>query len=288
MRKNRFKSNRRRQPRSWKERLFVCLALTTLMIGLLGMSALCVVSYAAVTNAKYFQTQAITVSGQQRLTEDQVLRQAGIRLGDNLLALNLRVVRERLLDHPWILTAQVAREIPNALVIRIEEHVALARVDLGRKFFIDVEGRIFKEVAKSDPDDLPLVEGLAFGDIRLGADPPASALAAVVQVLRICQSAEGPVSHGDIEKVQLDKELGVSLILKSDQRRIKLGFDEYEAKFERFKQLREHLAQNEGRRVGRINVEPARGRRFQGGVWRRPRKTSSSGSTSARLKFAAW
>ena len=245
MRKNRFKSNRRRQPGAWKRRLLACLALTTLMLAVLGVSALCMASYDAVTHAKYFQAQTITVSGQQRLTEEQVLRQAGIRLGDNLLALNLRVVRERLLDHPWILRAQVAREIPNTLVIRIEEHVAMARVDLGRKFFIDTEGHIFKEAAKGETEDLPLVQGLAFGDIRLGEEPPGSALTAVVQVLRICRNAEGPIAQEDIEKLYLDKELGVSLILKPDQRRIKLGFDDYAAKFERFKQLRDYLAQKE-------------------------------------------
>ncbi|MBI5551570.1 MAG: FtsQ-type POTRA domain-containing protein [Desulfobacterales bacterium] len=245
MRKNRFKSNRHRQPGSWKARLLACLTLTALMLAVLGMSALCMAGYDAVTHAKYFQAQTITVSGQQRLTEAQILRQAGIRLGDNLLALNLRVVRERLLDHPWILRAQVTREIPNALAIRIEEHVALACLDLGRKFFIDTEGRIFKEVAKSDAEDLPLVSGLAFGDIRIGEEPPGSALAAVVQVLRICRNDEGPIAYGDIEKVYLDKELGVSLILKSDQRLIKLGFDDYEAKFERFRQLRDYLARNE-------------------------------------------
>jgi len=266
VRKNRFKSNHRRQPGNWKGRLLACLTLTALTIAVLGMSALCMAGYDAVTHAKYFQTQTITVSGQQRLTEAQVLRQAGIRLGDNLLALNLRVVRERLLDHPWILRAQVAREIPNTLVIRIEEHVALARLDLGRKFFIDTEGRIFKEVAKNDAEDLPLVSGLAFGDIRTDEDPPPSALAAVVQVLGICRNVEGPIAHADIEKVYLDKELGVSLTLKSDRGRIKLGFDDYEAKFERFKQLRTYLAQYENWRdfqttdlnnPERIVVQPA-------------------------------
>ncbi len=245
MRKNRFKSNRRRQPGNWKRRLFACLALTALMLGLLGMSVLCVASYAAVIQAKYFQTQSVKVSGQQRLTEAQVLRQADIHLGDNLLALNLRVVRERLLDNPWIMTAQVAREIPDTLVIRIEEHVPLARVDLGRKFFIDTEGRIFKEAAAGDPDDLPEVQGLGFGDIRLGAEAPAPALVAVVEALRICQNAEGLAACGDIEQVQLDKELGVSLILRPDHQRIKLGFDGYPLKFERLAQLRDLMANNE-------------------------------------------
>jgi cell division protein FtsQ len=252
VRKNRFKSNRRRQPGNWKARLFACLVFSALMLAVLGMSALCLAGYDAVTHASYFHARTIKVNGQQRLTEEQVLRQAGIRRGDNLLALNLRVVRERLLDHPWILRAQVTREIPNALAIRIEEHVPLARLDLGRKFFIDTEGRIFKEVAKGDPNDLPLVQGLGFGDIRLGEEPPASSLAAVVQVLHICRSDEGPIAHGDIETLHLDKELGISLILKSDQRRVKLGFDDYSAKFERFKQLRDYLAQNESWRDFRV------------------------------------
>lgn len=248
MRKNRYKTNRRR-PGSWLGRLLVALTVTAVAIFLLGVSALFVAGYAAVTRSDYFRTQTIAVSGNQRLSEAEILLQAGIRHGDNLLALNLRVVRERLREHPWIGEARVSREIPETIAIQIEEHAPLACVDLGRKFLIDAQGRVFKEVAKGDADDLPLVKGIDYADIRLGDDLLGPAMGAVVQALRLSQTANSAIAYADIEQLHLDKEMGVSLTLKQGQRLIKLGFDNYELKYERFKQLLRQLERNESWRA---------------------------------------
>jgi cell division protein FtsQ len=230
-------------------RLLVALTVTAVAIFLLGVSALFVAGYAAVTRSDYFRAQTIAVSGNQRLSEAEVLLQAGIHRGDNLLALNLRVVRERLREHPWIDEARVSREIPETITIQIEEHVPLACVDLGRKFLIDAHGRVFKEVSKGDADDLPLVKGIDYADIRLGRDLLGPAMGAVVQALRLSQTANSAIAYTDIEQLHLDKEMGVSLTLKQGQRLIKLGFDNYELKYERFKQLLRQLERNESWRA---------------------------------------
>jgi cell division protein FtsQ len=248
VRRNRYKTKRSR-PGSWLGRLLVALTVTAVAIFLLGASALFVAGYAAVTRSEYFRTQTIAVSGNQRLSEAEILLQAGIRRGDNLLALNLRVVRERLREHPWISEARVSREIPETIAIQIEEHVPLACVDLGRKFLIDAQGRVFKEVAKGDADDLPMVKGIDYADIRLGDDPLGPAMGAVVQALRLSQTADSAIAYADIEQLHLDKEMGVSLTLKQGQRLIKLGFDHYELKYERFKQLLRQLERNESWRA---------------------------------------
>ena len=83
----------------------VGLKLIALIAVLMGFSALFMVGYAAVTRTDYFRTEAIKVSGASRLTESAILTQAKIHKGDNLLAINLGLVRKRLLAHPWVATA---------------------------------------------------------------------------------------------------------------------------------------------------------------------------------------
>jgi len=244
IRRNRFKKGTPRHPRRWLGRLLVGLKLTLLMVVLLTFSALFMVGYAAVTQAEYFSTRTIKVTGQQRLTKAQILDQADIRPGDNLLALNLRMVRERLMAHPWVATAAVSREIPGTLEIRIKEHQPLARIDLGRRFLINVRGRIFKEVGPDDPEQLPLVSGIAYGDISLGDDALTPAVAAVVEVLKMSQAPGSAIPYSAIAGLHMDKEMGISLTLKENDRLIKLGFDHYEAKYQRYRQLCRHLMRN--------------------------------------------
>ncbi len=245
-RRNRFKKDSRNQRRRWLGYVMTGLKLSVLMVALLAVSALFMAGYAAVTRSDYFRTQTIKVTGLQHVSEREVLSQAGIHAGDNLLALNLQLVRKRLLAQPWIREARVAREIPGTLTIYVQEHEPLARVDLGRCFLLDVQGRIFKEADPSDPSDLPLVDGIAYGDISLGQDPLTPPLSAVVEALRISRAKQSAVAYADIERLHLDKEVGLTLTLKQNQVIIKLGFDDYQAKYERFRQLRSYL-QRDGR-----------------------------------------
>lgn len=245
VRVNRKKKNVRQRRRRWLGRLMLGLKLTALMAVLLGASALFMMGYAAVIHSDYFRTETIRIEGNRRLAAKEILEKAHIRRGDNLLALNLRLVRERLLDHPWIESVRVSRDIPATIKIEIREHAPLARIEWDRPFLIDTRGRVFKEAGPGDPRDLPLISGIDVD--AAGLEQPGPVMRSVVQVLQLSRSKDSGIAFADIERVQVDPELGITLTLKN-RRRIKLGADAYEAKFERFKQLRVQLERIEGRR----------------------------------------
>ncbi len=244
IRKNRYKKDRRKARKKIVGRLMVGLKLIALIAALMGFSALFMAGYAAVTHSDYFRTEMIKVSGLSRLTEPEVLAQAGIHKGDNLLAVNLGLVRKRLLAHPWVATARVSREIPATIRIEITEHQALAVLDLGRKFLINTFGRVFKEYGSHDPRNLPLVNGIAYTDMSLGEDDLSAAMTAVVQVLQISREPASVIAYDQIKKVHVDRQMGVTLTVWRDQRHIKLGFAPYESKYQRIKQLLPHLKQS--------------------------------------------
>jgi cell division protein FtsQ len=221
--------------------LAVGFKLFAVVVLLMGFSALFMVVYAAVTRTDYFSADAIKVAGLSRLTADDVLAQAGIRKGDNLLAINLSLVRKRLLAHPWIAAAYVAREIPGTIRIEVSEHHALAVLDLGRKFLINTHGRIFKEYNPDDPQDLPLVTGMAYWDISLGDDALSPVMEAVVEVLQLSRTRNSAIAYAQIHTAHVDPVLGVSLRAWANQRLVKLGFANYEDKFHRIGKLLPYL-----------------------------------------------
>jgi len=241
IRKNRFKKDHGKARQKIVGRFMVGLKLIALVAVLMGFSALFMVGYAAVTHTDYFRIESIKVRGLSRLTEAAIMTQAKIRTGDNLLAVNLGLVRKRLLAHPWIATARVSREIPATICIEITEHQALAVLDLGRKFLINTNGRVFKEHSADDPQTLPLVTGIAYADMSLGDDALSPAMAAVVQVLQVSQARTSPIAYAQIQEVHMDSEMGVALTAWQDQRRIKLGFAPFESKYQRIKKLLPYL-----------------------------------------------
>ncbi len=243
-RKNRYKKRAPQERRRWGGRLLTGLKLVALMALVLAISALFVAGYAAVTRASYFETHAIQVSGNQRLSRQAVLIQSGIAPGDNMLAVNLRLVRKRLLAHPWIEAARVAREIPETIIIEVKEHTPLAVVDMGQRFLLDDKGRIFKEQSPDDPQALPLVTGIGYADISLGDDAPTPAVATVLDVLAASRGTAAGVSYEQIRKVDLDPEMGITLTAWKEGRRIRMGFADYASKYQRLRQLLPHLKRN--------------------------------------------
>ena len=243
-RKNRRKRDMGKLRRQWFGRLLAGLKLTGIVISLMAVSAVFMYGYAAVTQSEYFRAERIRVNGNQRVSEARVLSQAGVDIGKNLLALNLRLVRKQLLAHPWIAEARVAREIPETITIQVTEHEPLARIDLGRRFLINTKGRIFKEVQKEDPTDLPLIEGVEYGDISLGGDELSPVMASVVALLDICREPASVIPYGEIERLRLDKEMGIALSLNGGRHLIKLGFDGFKTKLKRFERLRPVLEKN--------------------------------------------
>jgi cell division protein FtsQ len=243
-RKNRYKKSVKQRRTLWTGRLAAGAKLMSLITALLAFSALFMTGYAAVTQSDYFRAKAINVTGCSRLSQTAVLSQAQLSPGDNLLAVNLRLVRQRLLAHPWIAEAQVSREIPEIIHIAIKEHTCMAVVDLGRRFLLNRNGKLFKEFEPRDPQDLPVVTGVTYSDLSLGDDARSRAMTQVLDVLRISRAKDSVIPYKEIRRVHWDSEMGIGLTVWKEKRTIKLGIGQFKGKYSRLEKLLPHLKRN--------------------------------------------
>ncbi len=210
------------------------------------------------TRGDFFPARRIEVFGAERLSADEILATAGVRSGMNLLGLNLSAARRRLIAHPWIREAELRREIPSGLQIRVSEHRAIARVALGPGFLLNAEGEIFKEAERGDPAGLPEIEGLPVDELRL-ADRSAAApfslrrrllssapeeprargrsLAAVTAFLAQAAAAGEVLPAEAIRRIRVDRQLGLTVLLHEGGRAIDFGWDGYDRKLERLAEI---------------------------------------------------
>jgi cell division protein FtsQ len=259
-----FAANRRSAPRrnvsrraaaarrrTWAGRLatgFWALAGATAVV---FMSFFFVFVHDMFTQSPHFTARQIQVEGARRLPPRAVAAQAGVHEGINVLSVNLAAARRRLLTHPWIAEAEVRREIPSVIHIRVREHVPAAVVDMGRKFLLNEQGEIFKEWEPADPAGLPVVSGLKPADVRVADRSGAAALPvvaalvptapaevplsrpmdAVLQVLALGRETTGILPVKQIAAIRVDRELGLTVVAYDDAKSIRLGYDDYPAKY---------------------------------------------------------
>lgn len=128
-----------------------------LIVGIIAVSLLSFVLYR--TAKAVFVLERIVVRGNHILSEDEIKRIINIGSKKSLLELSSPQVYHRLIGSPWIKEAVIRKELPDKLIIWIEEASpqAVLRKD-GRLYLIDDTGVILEELRDDSPLLLPVLE----------------------------------------------------------------------------------------------------------------------------------
>jgi len=201
-----------------------------------------------VTQNSYFSLKTINVSGATILSDSEVLVQAGIKPGENILAINLSKAKNLLIAHPWIRNAAVSRQFPSTISISVieEKAIAISVIDDGTEVLLNMKGQPFK---RFDPatdtlvSSLPKVQGLRLESIDNKYGFKGKLLDAVMVVLSI-QGIE------KIEEIDADIDVGVEVKTRffegrdgvdNDPVTMKLGFEGFEAKLKNVEQIIDYM-----------------------------------------------
>jgi cell division protein FtsQ len=142
-----------------------------------------------------------------------------------------------LLGHPWIEQARVGREFPNTIFIRITEHKPLAVLDLGEKFILNTNGLIFKKLEPDDSKIIPVISGLSYSDVRTTQEDGSTRFLSVMEVLRLGEASDSVVPNHLIQRIDVDRQIGLSLHKSDQEKIIKLGFENYSEKYAQLKKV---------------------------------------------------
>jgi cell division protein FtsQ len=237
VRKNYYKNSLARKKERIVRRCVLFLKLWFVAVAMGGTSLLFILGHDALTQSAYFEAQTISVEGNHRLSKRTILEQAGVTLHDNILAMNLRLLRQRLLADPWICAAEVERKLPDSIHIRVRERAPVAILKLNRLFYLDETGQVFKSVEPSDQVRVPVVTGLKVSDIDLNGQGHSPVFKAMMEVLHLSRLHGSILPLDAIHNIHADPEMGLTLCGFEKGLAIKLGFDEYESKFNRLRDM---------------------------------------------------
>ena len=250
-------------------RLIMGFRFTAAIAAVMTVTALFILVHDLLTQCDYFGARQLTIEGTRRLTKEQVAGQAGVQAGVNILSTNLSLVRKRLLAHPWIAEAEVRREIPSGLTIRIKEHSALAMVDLGRKYLMNTHGEIFKAWEASDPDTLPVIKGLKLSDLTVYGQSESSnfnsdrqrtaPFKAVMRVLQLGGKKGSILPNRLVRQIHVDRQIGLTIYAFDQGKTINLGYSDYAGKYHMlanlFSYLKRHRSLSDFDRIDLNNLK---------------------------------
>ncbi|MDP3179020.1 MAG: FtsQ-type POTRA domain-containing protein, partial [Spirochaetaceae bacterium] len=147
---------------------------------LLALSAIVAAAAAAVVLVPPFLRVArYDIVGARSLSRDDVLTAALVHGTEYFYSADPDRMEAALESDPRLSSASVDRVFPNAFRIAVAERVPVAAVvaDLGGRagvVLMDAEGVVFSEADPSAVSSLPVVSGIRFEDLRMGARLPAS------------------------------------------------------------------------------------------------------------------
>ncbi len=233
--KTRVKKNKRKKPSNILSGLYVVLKVAAGLFLLIVVSNLFVLAYDLFVQSTYFESKAVVIKGAYRLSKKDIMEQAQVKMGANILSVNLTLAKNRLQAHPWIASASVRREFPDTVIIEIKEHRPIAVVDMEQRYLMNINGELFKRWSPEDSVGLPVIKGLTGTDIAFSRMYPNIITDGVLDVLRLGSDFESVIPNRIVKRILVDRELGITLCVSENMKTIKLGHTDYQVKYENLK-----------------------------------------------------
>ena len=171
----------------------------------------------------------ITLTGNTELSlEDVRTRLEGLR-GMQMMAVDLEEWRQKVLESPWIETANVRRVFPNSIDVQVVERRPMAVARIGNDLYlIDESGGMIDEYGGSHGGfDLPLIDGLAAGG-STGDGEPVIDEARAQLAGRLIASLQGhPDLEGRVSQIDVTNPRDAVVILEGDTALIRVGTDQF-------------------------------------------------------------
>lgn len=113
----------------------------------------------------FFDIKYIGVTGHNKIPENMIVETSGISYGENIFKLNVKKMKIKLKELPYVDNVKIIRKLPDSVVIEIGERKPIVSVVVGESFaYMDENGRILEIVKQNN---LPVLEGIKT-TIKLG------------------------------------------------------------------------------------------------------------------------
>ena len=218
---------------------FSCLLVGMIIISLLFLSI-----YQYLLTSHYLKLEQVIIKGVDGEIKKELIKIARLDSGLSLLAINMNELKQRIERHEWIRSVKLEKQFPHTLIIRAEKKRTRAIVTMGKNYYMDQGGKIFKEVTQTEDNDFPIITGVSDN-----VSEREKQLIMAVHVMSVIESEKGQWSLKGLSEIHVGRDDHVSLYFCSLPAVIKLKGRELKNKMKGLKKVVDHL-----NRTGRIQM----------------------------------
>lgn len=188
-----------------------------------------------------FSVREIHVDGNLRRTPKQIEKLAKLDAGLNIFTVDEEHAKIAIENDPWIESADVRVELPNAVRISIVEREAraVAVID-GKLMLTDTKGNVFKEVGSGDPRDLPVVTGIDPERVAKDREVVTAHIRRALDLVSDLEQAKIAKRY-PVQELHLEPGGAVSVVIGSDGIRLVFGEPPFRAKVDKAERILEEL-----------------------------------------------
>ena len=205
---------------------------------LVGLSITLLVGYLVALSTPFFRLEDVNFQGNKQVSQVELLQKGGLEDKLNVLSLNLSDVKKKMEAIPWVKSVQLRRELPNKLLVAVQERqpLSLVLVD-GGLYFLDREGLAFKKVERREGFTLPVLTGLQKGDWQENGYLAPKVLQEISTLTTLLAQGGDPLYPDKLSEIHYDPECGYSLYTLDYGIRITLGRDDFKTKTARLEKV---------------------------------------------------
>lgn len=194
------------------------------------------------THSPWFGLKVIEISGNEELSQDEVLRYAGLRLRRNIYTIDLKGTAKRIESDKRIKSIELKRFFPGKIEIRVDEKIPDLLVNskyMSRLYGLSAEGEIIplKDYCSYD---LPLISGTRSGGFKPYTRIKDMEVLTALSFYKMVQD-EDPSFLEKISEINLEDKSNLVVIMVTTGAKVFFGTGDYKEKFKRFIWLNENL-----------------------------------------------
>jgi cell division protein FtsQ len=224
--------------------LKVVVSVVLALMALTVVSGLLVAVYLYVSQSDYFAVKKVIISGLNKISREDILRVAGLDGPVNIWLFDSDQAEADLAGLSWLDEVRVSKTMPETVTIEVMEHRPKLLVSLGRLYFLDDKGSLFKELEPGENPNLVIVSGFTEDELLSRTPGVRAALAEVFGLVDVLAPRHDELKLDQISEINYDPVRGLTLFARRGRMEVKVGFGDYEEKFRRLNRVEAHLKQH--------------------------------------------
>ncbi len=194
-----------------------------------------------------FRLSDIRITGEQQVSERQILDLAGLQQGGNLVQFDAAGAKKRIEALAWVERVEIHTQWPSTIEIKVSEYqpFALVNVEEGKArhlYYLSPSGHFIAEAEQGQELDYPVITGVRAGrDVQAGRFVPGGMAELAGQLLTIAARGSTVLPIQSISEVHVDEVRGIILYLVDHPFPVYFGADRLYTKYSRLVRVLDQL-----------------------------------------------